>query len=496
MGAGWGHRAVISRRRLLKGAAAGLIYAQPKIANAGMFSTQARIASPYQAKRTTLMLIGASVAWGDGLDQTETYAAAMQAQIDSRLSTPLGGWVARCVTSDDWMSGYASLAAGDQYVYPATPSNGAPLAVPLNGTSSVPGYGTGDGNQNTGFAASPAVGPFMNPTVPPAYTVQGSGKLNVDTVGGALPTTFNGGIFYNYGGTVFSGFCYPLACGPSIRLQSSGQNIRFAANAPTFIFLGMIGTGSVSIFGSSNLGLFLGTTLSNTGSSGITIRSVTCVPTGNAPQSFAVNWLSGTVDIAVLWPTRTQATTGISVQVCARNSYSIQDYIGNSPFSGKTEPITGLPITTLIKQAVINQVSNGFSSPPIYLVFDSYNTMVQSGRILDPTTYATALSAFGLALAPTSADGRIILSMPFVEPSTGDPQWPNASNYYPSEYRKAILNLAIANRWDVIDESVLPSYTMYSDTASQSFLYRDKLHPTSTIGAAQLGRLYIGALGL
>ena len=81
-------------------------------------------------KRTSLVLIGGSVIWGNGLDMTDQYSYLIQQRINSTLGVDLGNWPARCVHTDDYLEG--GPAAG-----------GTPSYCPFNGNSLSSGYSAG-----------------------------------------------------------------------------------------------------------------------------------------------------------------------------------------------------------------------------------------------------------------------------------------------------------------------------------------------------------------
>ncbi len=539
--------------------------------------TVGTIAQPlYNGTKRTIMIVGASVAWGDGLDQTQSYAALMQAKIDATVGVSLGGWTARNVHIDDWQS----ANNGTAYVYPTVPGT-PPTNIPMNGESNVPGYGTGNGSQVSGYSSG--VGPFMNPTVPSAYTTQGSSKLNVDTVGGTAPSYIPANIFGYYTGTVSSG---PTTTGDGVILfTTANQNIRGAMNwsagNTNYMLVGLIGTGSMYCYLADSAGTTFATIpIAGTTRSGIAMEYFGPYNAAHSGVgSFSFYSASGSLQIATICPTKAaQASNHLLVQVCARNSYCLQDYINTNgtdiydvnyiflvstasaaigdtytnggvtytvtrtlssgtvlytnssstsqpPASGTLTRVsgagtasityslwtggTGQTIPTLIKQSCINQPVNG-AGLPVYIIYDSYNSMVTPSRILPPGdattagTYAYTLlnlakelgssALYGAGFSGDANAGRVILTMPFVpNPSSG---FTFPVGHGPVDYRNAIATLAKNSFGSLgasfIDQSGLPS------VANSAFLFNDGLHPSNgnRIGAQAIANLYIEALGL
>ena len=195
--------------------------------------------------------------------------------------------------------------------------------------------------------------------------------------------------------------------------RNPGVNINWAAlrihvpaisshwtNPPTWLFLGLSGQGSVQVWNSS--GGLEGTIAVNSPSD-ITQYPITL---GSAGTHIDIN---ADTDIYVHYvcPMRVQHQRHILCQVVARDSYCLQD------FTGKVWEIT---------HSILNK-SAPWSTAPIYVIFDSYNSMVIAGgsghpdRRLTPSEYASTLDTFGSSLISNSPPGlqgfsKIILTNP------------------------------------------------------------------------------------
>lgn len=504
----------LTRREALLGGAS--VLAVPYISRASDFFTMQRQQQGlrYGTKRTSLVFMGASVNWGLGNDQTQTYAYYLQQMIDARLSTPLGGWVARYVHQDDIRPGDGTGTF---------PSDSAPFNA--NSSSEGPNYGTGIFSSSTPFLWSNAGGSLtccaaptnLNPTI---GGVIGTAKLNST----AAPTQGNAGIFSAYSGTKTApGGAYGPYTNPALRLDTTGQFIRFAANGPTFLIIGLVGNSAVDIY-STYTGGSNPITITNTSTTGITMYNVNLAlgsgssgggiaypvtpwtVTGSGMVGLSVYRHSATgvpVDVSVLWPTRAQTTNHIAVQICSRDSYCLQDYTNSG--SAILDTATGSPtygthakLPDLISQGIINSPSlaPSVAAAPIYVIMDSYNSIVTPGRQLTPAQYSTYLGqlASDLVASSTGNGGSVVLTMAVPPTSVSGYGPPGGSDWH--DYAAAMRTLAKSNSWGFIDQSVIPSLpTVYANGNALSSFYPDNIHP-NTVLTKQIARLFIDALGL
>jgi hypothetical protein len=435
----------------------------------------------YQAKRTSLVIIGGSVAWGAGLTHTETYAALMQNQINATQGNSWAGWVPRNIHTDDLQ-----------------PGGSAPTA-PFNGTAAMPGHGAGPTFLNPVVVSSASNGSVDN---------GGAAKLNSFPPSDA-PSRGDAGIFSKFGGyRTPSGGSAGGFTHPAVRLASPHQNIRLVANfdgtQPAYLQLGLQGDGSVTVYTDWNGAS--GTVIESTATQAIHTVNLG-IPTTISPQSVSAYWTRGSVDVTVLGPMPAQSTRQTTIQVCARNSYCLQDYDDPS-------------IISLIAGAVINKVADSASSTPIYIVGDLFNSMITGavgtagdrrlsslagGSPSASSAYCAALASIAHALSAGGA-GSIILACPFapgLAPTSlygacaGPlPQLPAGSpglGWLPGEsistYAAAISALAGANGWGFVDQSRIPSVT------TPGFFQPDGIHP-SNLGAMMIAQRYISALNL
>ena len=442
--------------------------------------------SVYQEKRTSLVIIGASVTWGHGLSHTQTYASLMQNRINEFQgnANKWAGWIPRNIHTDDVQPG------------------GSAATAPFNGAPNVPGFGAGPTALNPVVVTSAFNGSVSD---------NGASKLNSFPTSSA-PSQGNAGIFSNFGGyKTPAGGSAGAFTNPAVRLQSSVQNIRFAANydgtLTAYLVIGLTGVGSVTLYTDWNGAT--GTTVTSTATP--TMYTVNLGnPTTISPQSMSVYWASGTVDVTVLAPMVAQSVNQTTIHLCARNSYCLQDY-------------NNATITSLIANSVVNPVSNGYSSPPIFIVGDMYNSMITGAdqtagdRRLSSlggasSLYCTALAAIANNIrAALSGNCSIILTCPF-EPgkpplelydactvpnrpgnlsqtSFGSTGLAWLTDESISTYRTAISALASANGWGFVDQSGIPSLT------TPGFFLPDGIHP-SPLGAMMIAKCYIDALSL
>jgi hypothetical protein len=515
----------------------------------------------YSNKRRSLVMIGASVVWGDGLDTMDTYAYKMQQAVDNRLGTSQPNWPARFFHVDDMENGAA--------VTTLTGPTG--LEVPFNGFGSVHGYGAG---YNTPVAPSGGSVYRFNPLVSTtgSYTSDsvGRAKLSYDPYTSAgRPSTVADGPFAGYGVNPPNS-AYKAAGlnqqykDPMIRLQASGHDIRFGLKVPAsggLLYLMVKGVGSIAIFGATatfaagpaGAATFNtwtlqtppagsnpanATTTSAGGGVGL-IQSINhanaclyvfplnaIVGSDTAPQGMSINWNSGYVDIVSMWVAgATPPTNHIGVQVCARNSYCLQDYyvLDGTNYLGTNQPTT-YPQGRLndIMRGVIYNTNPAVSSaarvaecdPPYYVLGDTYNSMVTGAietfpdRRLAPAEYVKYIEGMGNYLSSSSAvcPGVPIVVMP-IKINIDDARLTLLPGVTWENYRDALGSLAVQKGWRFVDQSALnslnsgvPGYSngyvkdgLATGSYPTTFYQVDGLHPTPT-GTTTIANKYISDL--
>ena len=527
-----------SRRSILKLAAAGAAaYAAPAKSSVGfLFAGRHRIYTV--GKRTTLFITGASDAWGVGLDQTQHYATIMQSAVDANPITgsrAKGGWTARCLHADDIQPGLGTV--GGFVLNPFNLSG----AGGNNGSWTVPninipqGYngGTGwyyDAWQNVTYAQGPNINPqggYYSTTTP--HNTPTSSKLDFTLAGGGtLLSAAQTGLF-----SAFSGYKTPAPgppgpyAAPGLEFTASGNNLRWAANmslSANLIAVGVIclSAGSAYVYcgGSSPT---LVETIGFSPTIPLSVQQFIVGPFSSTPgvQTCSIYWASGDFILSHLWPANnSQNTTDLSVQLCARDSHCIQDFIGNwdsgtSTFPGATDPTSnGGLITDYMKQSVVNNSNYPGSAKPYFLLQDTTANFIigASGsapdRRLPPGTvgvpgndYVTALQTMGEALESGPLGGNIILEMPCecLPPSAPFAAGGSGIGYLSSlggtnhsaqlAYRQAIAALAAYKGWLFLDQTPLPSIT------DPNFFQEDGLH-MQVHGSSLTANYNIEQLGL
>ena len=457
-------------------------------------------------KRTSLMMIGASVVWGDGLDQMDQYTSKMQRAINSYVGASIANNAARTLHCDDLQEG-------------GPVSGGTPSYIPYNANNEISGYGAGlDTAGSTAYCSLATQNPLISPYDNTSASI-GRSKLNCSPYPGGTPTASDS---YIFGGSTYGGDKSPSSWRDgTILLNATGQNIRFGVNVPHtggYLLLKVFGTGSLNIYGA---GGYVGTNFTSwptfnpyavSVSAGTTTPQLLVIPlttdTGVVqPQGMQISWASGSVYIMAMYVTAaTSASNHIIVQTCARNSYCLDDFAQSSV------------LDAVMKSVIQDPNLDSNSSSPIYVVGDSYNSIVTPSRLLLPSAYANKLEYIGnyLSNASNYAPGSIILTMPiraqspsFVlsggswvgsgmrNASSGSVQW--------QDYWEVIYNLAAAKGWGFVDQSALPTtsgtqsdgYTggAYPGTMPSNFYQCDGLHPTPT-GTTSIANAYISQLGL
>lgn len=482
----------------------------------------------YQAaggKRASIVMIGASVDWGYGLDLTEQYSYKMQMAIDAYLysqgwrpnagsGTNLGGWVPRFIHTDDWQTGGPAAGATPTYY----PYNGSPQASGwAAGLDNPSSYTTDSYGTPVPFAPSAA-----------GYTTVRRAKLNWNDypgAGGTVPgaadcgifgkntysgdkngTCTNGGVYldatypgslrwavnFTKGQTAYVQFRITELTGISVVLQLLGTNDNGATlwTIPNYNNIPFPNTGLMGISGGNSADVLMQFTVNSTTINPIQLMALT------------YNSGSGRALIEVIAPLNgVQATNHLLVQVCARNSYCLQDYAsvntyptlaGGTPVSN---PGTGTGQRYTVEgagnagtkrtcvQQIINGVANKYdgsaNAHPFFILGDTYNSMVTqwtNGVVYDkrltPSDYAQQLKLLGKDLLATEGGGQIILTMPIRtqtaltlagSAASFTPGWSgygmrntsSGSTYCWEDYWQAIYNLAAAMGWGFVDQGQL-----------------------------------------
>jgi hypothetical protein len=404
-----------------------------------------------QSSPSTLMLLGGSVVWGNGLQtdgfgagNSQDYASAIQAKLNdsSHLNLPSSDWTARCVHSDDYN------------------------VIPFNGANTVPGMGQGTDD-----------GAVETPSYPNMHTAKP--KLNRNSTTGKI-VSVKSGIFANCG---VSGNNWAEG---SIELATAGtDNVVFTAYNAQYLDIGLIGNGSVDIYSTAP-----GTwpiTVSNTSTTAITVTAHNLNITGGAsgPYNFSI-WLhagSSPVQVAVLNPRATDDSHRVSVQTCARNSYALEDYMGTDA-SG-----TGAATADLIKQSL---VSTGGTST--FVLIDTYNSMVQPRSLYPdaPGEYAAKLETMARTF---QSAGNVILTMPIGTLSTATYQ--PLPGYMFQNFEDAIQVSALKLRTEATGYSFMSfMFTSPAWASTSTFYYPDEIHPTAATGVPAIVTKYESNLGL
>lgn len=297
--------------------------------------------SIYQAGRSDLVFIGASVCWGLGNDISTQYTSLIQQKINSTLSTPLAGpWTARMIHTDDWQ--------------PAT--SGTSADVPFNASNEGGTFGWGVGPVGAKFT-------YDSSLTKPGVTSEGpfSGYMGFHTASGGPdgPWTDPGVLLlggHNIKITSFTATTYPtyLQLGASASGPGGGQLDIYSSWKPGS---GLEGTMSVPGGGTAAKNQLFALSTPPVGFSGPWVISVFADNTGT----------NGPVLIHQFCPFALQATTGILVNVAARDSYCLADYQVN----------VGMPGGAVTAASVIQSACVNKSYRPRYVIFDSYNSWVQ-----------------------------------------------------------------------------------------------------------------------
>lgn len=423
---------------------------------------------PSNSLRTSLVFIGGSVCWGLYRDQSSQYVTQLQRFIDAsaNVATYLNSWPVRVTHADDWQSGadadHGAFNAGD-----------------------ISNYGIGSSSEKM-----KPVGGYNTPLNKPFG------------IFGGHTGSQSGATWHDPGVSLL-----PSNCTLRIYVPTISPNW---TNAPTYLFVGASctsGSGSLDVWGWGN-GTHLGTInyINNPGSIAQYYTSWTDPQTAGPWILDLVNSSGYDVYLHYVIPTRGQATRHIQTQVVARDSYNLQDYLGNSFMPDGS----WLPTAKLIGQSVFNAVS-GYSTAPIYVIFDSYNSMVQVGapssgwadRRLSSAEYKQQVRAFAKALIAYSPSGlqgspRIILTnpvAPYVVGSTtsefgagGDLAW--LTNESSSTYGSALSALATDESWSYMDQNDAQWGTNLVSTDWES----DGIHPkqSGVDKIAQKWKAYFG----
>ena len=490
-------------------------------------------------KRASLVMIGASVNWGYGLDQTETYAYLMQKAIDTYVGKNMGGWVGRYIHTDDWQTG-------------GTAAGGTPSYYPYNGSSAASGWSAGINNPSSYSTDSYGTPVPFAPAAALYATVRRS-KLNWNDFNGTVPGSADCGIF---GGNTYSGDKNATFTNGGVYLDSTNTGslrwaVNFTKNATAYVYFRITEIAGSAIqlqlYGTNDNGSSAWTIPNsgyasppNSGIIGLTANQSTDIlmapqvnnTTINPIQQMTLTYYggSGRALIEVIQPLNgVQASNHILVQICSRNSYCLQDYASTNTYvssgtgvrqrntvEGSGNSGTKRSCVTQIVNGVANKYDGSANTYPFYVLGDTYNSMVtqwQNGswydKRLTPSQYGNQLDLIGKDLLSTTGGGQIILTLPIRTQTTSlglltasagaTPTWNgytmrdsnNSGNYDWGDYWQAIYNLAAARGWGFVDQGQIDciSHTgsYYSDCASINstwtdptthYYQNDGLHPS------------------
>jgi len=376
----------------------------------------------YGTQRQSLIFVGDSITWGYGLTRLQGFPAQLQAQVDSHQGHSGTGWEARAVDADDWST---------------TPYNGG-IANP-SGTTLLSAAGT------LTLGTNDNVGPFSQFT-------------------------------YDTSGT--SPFVYTF---PGIGLGSSTANgFSFAANSAPYIVFWAIpqttGSGSLHVFAAGNATPL---TITYSFTVGVPVRFIATTPSYTSGTVAAIYWAAGVaVDIVTLHPTTLYSSNQVLVQVVARNSYAIADYVN---------------ATTQIQQvAIFTPAQDGSAdAAPIYVLAIGTVSMYATG--VSPATYQSQLDTIATALlAGNAAPNGVVLTIPLIP----DPLAFSAPlSGTVGQYRDAVLWVAAKHQLAVVDLATLvpiqagvtqltTANGMYQSTSGSYGPTGSGLHPTATCATA------------
>lgn len=475
-------------------------------------------------KRASLVMIGASVNWGYGLDQTETYAYLMQKAIDTYVGKNMGGWVGRYIHTDDWQTG-------------GTAAGGTPSYYPYNGSSAASGWSAGINNPSSYSTDSYGTPVPFAPAAALYATVRRS-KLNWNDFNGTVPGKADCGIF---GGNTYSGDKNATFTNGGVYLDSTNTGslrwaVNFTKNATAYVYFRITEIAGSAIqlqlYGTNDNGSSSWTIPNsgyasppNSGIIGLTANQSTDVLMAPQVNNTSINPIqqmtltyyggSGRALIEVIQPLNgVQASNHILVQICSRNSYCLQDYASVNTYptlangTPVSDPGTGVGQRYTVEgsgnsgtkrtcvQQIINGVANKYDGTnnvhPFFILGDTYNSMVTQwtnggvtyDKRLTPTQYANQLLLLGKDLLATEGGGQVILTMPIRtqtaltlagSSASFTPGWSgygmrktsSGSTYCWEDYWQAIYNVAASQGWGFVDQGQIDCI-VHSPTAAGS----------------------------
>lgn len=477
-------------------------------------------------KRASIVMIGASVNWGYGLDQTQTYAYLMQKAIDTHVGVDLGGWVPRYIHTDDWQLGGPA-------------ASGAPSYYPYNGSAAASGWAAGIDSPSSYSPDSYGTPVPFAPSAAGATTV-GRSKLNWNNVSGTVPGKADCGIF---GANTYSGDKNGTWTNGGVYLDSTNTGslrwaVNFAASSTAYIVFRMTEIAGSSItlqlYGTSDNGVHSWAISPSSGAITLTANQSVDVPAVITTDGYTINPIqlmtltyssgSGRALIEMIAPLRNvQASNHLLVQVCSRNSYCLQDYASVNTYptlkdgTPVSDPGTGVGQRYTVEgsgnsgtkrtcvQQIINGVANKYdgtnNTHPFFILGDTYNSMVTQwtntsvyDKRLTPNQYANQLLLLGKDLIATEGGGQVILTMPIrtqtaltlasASTSFSSPGWSgygmrntsSTSTYCWEDYWQAIYNVAASQGWGFVDQGQI-----------------DCIVHTSTAAGSAIGNPYAGA---
>ena len=466
-----------------------------------MINFSGAVKTTYQGLRQSLVFIGDSITWGNGLtNQTQTIAYQIQQHINSKYAYTPATWggtgaydiVARNVTLDDttvspfnggqFSAGpildvsNATVSAAGVGIYPFSANTGNPTTV-----TGIPGWNDGAIVLTSGsitFAAN-----YPNTTNGYMFIgAMGAGQFQLLQGGTVLGTGTVGAVLT---GTVSNGSTIMTNISVTYGTITTGSYM-YAAGFPT----GNDAT-TVSTYTNGSTSLTMSTASPITGTytfyslAGLTQKVLIGPFSANGASTYSIRHSVDLPVITMLHPTTIYPSTYTTVQINARNSYGIADY------SSRTNDAIEREIMAMTIHDDI-AITGGYAARPTYIISAGINDIV--ARPLTPAEYSTELTRLANALQNTGNPnhGRVILTVPLIPtaaaflPGGLYPPGGTGSGFTYGDYRKAIIDVAKTLGLSYIDLSRLKL------TPSD---YTDGLHPNNT-GTAKIAKHYISMLEL